>query len=328
MTRKIFRSLDEACEAVGVDPHSCRATSRRWAIADVLGDPHGKGDARIRLFDDDKGGVVWNWKLSDGDQCAVFFTGQGSRREIEHYIETKFAQSQMMDSAEHKAMRKFAQRIYDSSDQIEDRSDHGYLLRKNVDPARYVRKISARRLNSLLPQLGGQFNEDGTLLVLPAVSSDVPDKPLKLWSLQFIAEDGAKRFLRHGRMRGCFCPINGLPRITDRFSPDIHLVIGEGFATVQSVVQRSIERACGVVAFSCHGLIHVAQSLRARYPNALITVLGDKGNGSEQAKKAAILSNGAVFFPEFSQETIDKFRDIHGKVPTDWNDFYEVAQYV
>lgn len=60
MTRKIFRSLDEACEAVGVDPHSCRATSRRWAIADVLGDPHGKGDARIRLFDDDKGGVVWN----------------------------------------------------------------------------------------------------------------------------------------------------------------------------------------------------------------------------------------------------------------------------
>lgn len=75
-------------------------------------------------------------------------------------------------------------------------------------------------------------------------------------------------------------------------------------------------------------MIGAAQILRLRYPNALITILGDIGNGSEQAKQAAILANGKVFFPEFTQEQVDAFRDVHGKTPTDWNDYYEVQQYV
>lgn len=332
MTRKIFRSLDEACEAVGVDPYSCRATSRRWALANVLGDPHGKGDARIHLFDGDKGGIVWNWKMPDGDQCAVFFNGEGKRQDIERYIDHSMEQVQKEADAEQKATSKTALRIYKHCESIFKRAEHPYLQRKGVDPARLVKLIPATRLNALLPEWNLPFSLVSSVLVLPAVSFDCADAKLKLWSLQFIDEDGTKRFLPKGRMKKCFCPINGLPTVTVRFQPNIHLVIGEGVATVQSVMQQGLnqngERRYGIVAFSCHGLIGAAQILRLRYPNALITILGDIGNGSEQAKKAAILANGKVFFPEFTQEQVDAFRDVHGKTPTDWNDYYEVEQYV
>ncbi len=332
MTRKIFRSLAEACEAVGVDPYSCQATSRRWSPADVLGDPHGKGDARIHFFEADKGGIVWNWKKSDGEQYAVFFNGEGKSREIKQHIRQEIASFNLTLSAEQEAARKLARRVYNCSDTISERAQQAYLQRKRVNPARFVRIITGFRLSALLPNWDLPFNQAENLLVLPAVSSDDADKPLKLWSLQFISENGTKRFLRQGRMRGCFCPIDGLPACPSRFCPHIHLVIGEGFATVQSVMQRYTpqvnERAFGVVAFSCHGLVRVGQSLRERYPNALITILGDVGNGCEQAKQAAILANGKVFFPEFTQEQVDVFRDVHGKDPTDWNDYYEVLQYV
>lgn len=332
MSYTVFKSLAEACEAVGVDPYSCRTTSRRWAPADILGDPHGKGDARIRLFDDDKGGVVWNWKLPDGDQCAVFFNGEGKRKEIERYVDHKMAQVQKEADAEQKATSRNAIRVYKHCESIFKQAEHPYLQRKGVDPARLVKLIPATRLNALLPEWNLPFSLVSPVLVLPAVSFDRADAKLKLWSLQFIDENGTKRFLPKGRIKKCFCPINGLPTVTVRFQPNIHLIIGEGFATVQSVMQRGLnqdgERRYGIVAFSCHGLIGAAQILRLRYPNALITILGDIGNGSEQAKQAAIVANGKVFFPEFTQEQIDVFHEVHGKTPTDWNDYYEVLQYV
>ena len=332
MTRKIFRSLEEACEAVNVDPNSCRGSSRHWVLADVFGDPHGKGDARIHFFEADKGGIVWNWKRSDGEQCAVFFNGEGKSREIKQHIRQEIDRFKLTLSAEHEATRKLARRIYNRSDAITDRAQQTYLQRKRVNPARYVRTITGFRLSTLLPNWNLPFNQVENLLVLPAVSSDDADMPLKLWSLQFISENGTKRFLRQGRMHGCFCPIDGLPAVRSRFCPHIHLVIGEGFATVQSVMQRYTpqpnEQACGVVAFSCHGLVLVAQTLRQRYPNALITILGDVGNGAAQATEASTRANGSVAFPEFSQEQISAFRGVHGKSPTDWNDYYEVIAYV
>ena len=221
-----------------------------------------------------------------------------------------------------------ARKIWKVCHKVKSQAAHPYLVNKNVTPVRFLRMISVpelRKASHLSQYLN--FEKTTSLLVLPACSFDDPDDKLRLWSLQFITESGKKRFLPKGRITGCFAPLNGLYGPSRR-TLEFQIAIGEGFATVQSVMQRAIEPAdCfGVVAFSCHGLVNVAPRLRLRYPKALISVLGDIGNGSDQARQAANAVGGQVFFPEFSESQIAAFVSKHGKRPTDWNDFYEVLE--
>ena len=130
-------------------------------------------------------------------------------------------------------------------------------------------------------------------------------------SLQFIYEDGSKKFKSHGKIKGCYCSFGGKP-------VDVLLIV-EGFATGASL--HAVTGYPVAVAFNAGNLEAVALVLRAKLPAIRIIVCGDsdrfndKGNiGMIKAKAAALAVAGYLAFPSFQSD--------EGK-PTDFNDLHQ-----
>lgn len=148
-------------------------------------------------------------------------------------------------------------------------NEHPYLLRKGVNA--YGMRLLGRQL------------------VIPLRDADGV-----LWSLQFITEDGVKRFLTGGRKSGCYFAI-GRPRES--------LCICEGYATAASVFEATGHATA--VAFDAGNLTPVAVALRRKFPRFDITICADNdsetpGNpGVSLAMAAARAINGRVAIPQF-----------------------------
>lgn len=130
-----------------------------------------------------------------------------------------------------------------------------------------------------------------TSLLIPA-----RDAHGELHTLQFIDQDGGKRFLTGGRIRGCYCAI-GRPADT--------LLLAEGYATAATLYEATGRAtAC---AFNAGNLLPVALEMRAKFPDLNIIVCADDdrhtpGNpGLTKAKEAAAAVNGRVAAPKFEE---------------------------
>ena len=145
---------------------------------------------------------------------------------------------------------------------------HPYLVAKGIT-AHGIRQLNDRLL---IPLRDG----DGTL-----------------WNVQTIAPHGAKRFLAGGRKRGLYHAIGG--------TVDGALCLAEGYATAASVHEATGHPVA--VAFDCGNLLPVAKVLRAKYPEATITICADNdtqtaGNpGLTAARAAAEAIGGKVAVP-------------------------------
>lgn len=127
-------------------------------------------------------------------------------------------------------------------------------------------------------------------LVLPVMDFDGV-----LHGLQYIYENGDKRFMTGTAKTGHFCLIG---KITD---PAGLIGVAEGYATAVSC-HMAVD--CPVlVAFDAGNLLPVAQALRARYPAAKIVIFGDddidnpSNPGREKALAAARAVCGRAVFP-------------------------------
>jgi putative DNA primase/helicase len=141
----------------------------------------------------------------------------------------------------------------------------------------------------------------------------------KLWTIQYIKEDGTKRFAKDSRKHGCFHvvgaanSIEGLQKLGN--SPVI--AIGEGYATAVTVAKYGNVPA--VAAFDSGNLLAVATALHERWPDKGIMIAGDDDHklennpGRAKALEAAAAVNGVAIFPELSAEQRE-----HGM--TDFND--------
>jgi putative DNA primase/helicase len=119
---------------------------------------------------------------------------------------------------------------------------HPYALKKRLD----VRPL--RQLD--------------TKLVVPMV-----DGSGKLWNLQRIDPDGAKRFMRGGRTDGLFTVIGSFSRRGET------VCIGEGYATM-AAVNRASGYPC-IVAFSAKNMAAVARLWNAARPDLNFIVCAD-----------------------------------------------------
>lgn len=153
---------------------------------------------------------------------------------------------------------------------------------------------------------GLRTEQDCTLLV------PMKDVDGTLHSLQTIAQDGTKRFLAGGRVRGCFHAIGTLGKA---------LVICEGAATGRSIHEcTGLAVAC---AFSAGNLAPVAHALRQRYPHLQLLIAADddhvtEGNpGLTAAHAAALAVGGSVVMPQFPADRPRK--------ATDFNDLFSLA---
>lgn len=135
----------------------------------------------------------------------------------------------------------------------------------------------------------------------------------KIWSLQYVQEDGTKRFAKGSRKEGCYHAVRGESELKN--APAI--VIAEGYATAATLA-KTLGTATAA-AFTASNLEPVAKALHSKYPDKPIVIAGDddkhlaKNVGREKAEKAAKAVGGKAVFPTFALE--EKGRDF-----TDWND--------
>lgn len=116
----------------------------------------------------------------------------------------------------------------------------------------------------------------------------------QLHTLQFIGEDGSKRFLTGGRIVGCYFAIG---------QPAGSLLLCEGLATASTLHQATGQAVA--VAFNCGNLMAVARALRSKFPSLRLVVCADNdsqspGNpGVTHARAAAKAVGGFVAIPQF-----------------------------
>ena len=95
----------------------------------------------------------------------------------------------------------------------------------------------------------------------------------ELMNLQWIFNDGRKRFLKNAQVKGLFFVIGNSNGV---------IYLGEGYATMASV-HNATGSTC-VAAFNANNLVHVGRELRKKYPEAEIILCADddhtvQGNG-------------------------------------------------
>ncbi len=126
----------------------------------------------------------------------------------------------------------------------------------------------------------------------------------KQWTMQYIQEDGTKRFAKDSKKEGCFHPVGGM----DALAAAPALVISEGYATAASL-SEGLGHAT-VAAFDSGNLPHVARALREKFPDKPIVIAGDDDKAQEierghnpgraKAEEAAKAVGGKTIFPIFA----------------------------
>lgn len=160
-------------------------------------------------------------------------------------------------------------------------------------PTRYM------TVKGIAPHSGAFTDEQGLLTYLPAIDTD-----RKQWTMQYILEDGTKRFTKDSKKQGCFHAVGGM----DSLAQAPVLVIAEGYATA-----ASLSEALGfstVAAFDSGNLVQVASALKKKFPVKLIVIAGDDNRhleltqgvnpGKVKAKEAAKAAGGKVVLPIFA----------------------------
>lgn len=158
---------------------------------------------------------------------------------------------------------------------------------------------------------GLKFARDGAVLV------PMQDGSGAILNVQRILPNGEKRFLPGGRKSGLWHWVGAIPADNDYNGP---LLIAEGYATAASLYE-----ACALpcaVALDCGNLMHVAHSVRGRFPNARIVVCADddannktkhpdgSNPGLTKARAAANGIRGMVAVPAVLPDGMTDFNDL------------------
>jgi putative DNA primase/helicase len=130
----------------------------------------------------------------------------------------------------------------------------------------------------------------------------------KLWTIQYIKEDGTKRFAKNSRKHGCFHVVgapNGAAAI-QKIAMSPVVVIAEGYATAATLAKH--RKVPILAAYDSGNLLSVATALHQRYPDKAIVIAGDDDHriennpGREKALAASEAVAGVAIFPRFTAE--------------------------
>ena len=198
-------------------------------------------------------------------------------------IEEDKRRAEVATEARHRDAARRALRVWNDSAPAAAR--HPYLDRKGIAP--------------------GIARQRGGALVLP-----VQDFAGTLHGLQFIAEDGGKKFLSGMAKQGYFIPSGGTP------SPDRPLWIAEGHATActLSALQPGV---CTIAACDAGNLASVATEARKRWPALDIVICPDfDAIGRQKGQEAAITARARILKPDRLPSDLPAW-------VSDWNDWQQ-----
>jgi len=189
------------------------------------------------------------------------------------------------------------------------------IIRQMEDLVPVAEATAYLKVKGIQPHVGALTDGDYKTTYIPAFDADG-----KLWSMQYIQENGTKRFAKNSRKEGCFHPVGGM----DALAAAPILVIAEGYATA-ATLSEALGQAT-VSAFDSGNLLPVAQALHQKYPGKPIIIAGDDdlnvgitlgiNPGRVKATEAARTVGGKAIFPVFSPGE----QSAESKAFTDFND--------
>lgn len=281
----IFDQFEDAMRERGIVPPRPILADGKLHRCNVDG-RGGRGDAAYLLhLDGIPAGGFQNWRDAEGWTTWTANIGRqftaAEREDLRQKVEVARAEREAEEAQLHAEAAARAEAIWRD---IPACTEHLYLDRKGVQP--HGIRVSRGKI------------------VVP-----VRDAEGRLCSLQFIGEDGSKKFLFGGRIRGSYFAIG---------KPGDVILIGEGYATCASAHEATGYPVA--VAFDCGNLRAVAEALRAKFPNARIVLLADDdyltvGNpGVTKAREAAAAIGGAIAVPEFGSDRSDGSKDFNDMV--------------
>ena len=179
--------------------------------------------------------------------------------------------------------QKKSQEIWQKSHAV---SKHAYLTNKKINHPEIIKSLKQASFTN------------ANLLLVP-----VRDMRGTIHSLQYINEDGSKRFTKDSAIKGNFASI-GEAKDNDR------VIIAEGLATAASLYQAT--NIPVVIAFNAENMKEVAKKLnRANFAKNYIVACDNdaSGTGVNKALEAAKeLHNAQIIIPSFSKEDIKKYQ--------------------
>ncbi|MCP5137865.1 MAG: DUF3987 domain-containing protein [Gammaproteobacteria bacterium] len=275
----------DAIRAAGLEPPDVIEPGKLHRFPGI-GKHNGNTAGWCKLFGDGLGGCFGDWSSGFTENWQAQRDTPFSQSELAAFMRRveearKHAEAERQQQYAEAAAK--AASIWNAATQAND--DHAYLVRKGI-------KANGARLHQ-------------GALVIPVRSGGA------LHSLQFINDDGSKRFLSGGRITGGYFSIGTIKGANA-------LCIAEGFAT-----GATIHQATGypvAVAFNAGNLEAVAKAMRQKLPDLPIILCADddaetEGNpGITKANYAALIIGGKVAVPSFGDQR-----------PADVTDFNDMA---
>ncbi|MHB8224524.1 toprim domain-containing protein [Acidithiobacillus sp.] len=237
-------------------------------------------------LDSPASGAGGSWKAAHSVKwCSKRLSAltASERAELSRRITEDRERAQVATEARHRAAAAKAVRIW--ADSAPAAARHPYLDRKGIAP--------------------GIARQCGGALVLPIV-----DFTGTLHGLQFIAEDGGKKFLSGMAKQGHFIPSGGTP------SPDRPLWITEGHATACTL--SALQPGVVVIAACDAGnLLSVATEARKRWSGIDLVVCPDfDAIGRQKGQEAAEKARARIMKPDRLPSDLPAW-------VSDWNDWQQ-----
>jgi len=242
---------------------------------------HDMGTFLAGAFGNWREGVSHKWTSRNGTGLSEAERRAWAKRQAEQEARQK--------SAEAKAKERAA---YIWAHSTPAPPDHDYLFKKGIQP--HIERLYKGAL--VIPV----FGESGELL-----------------SIQFIGQDGTKRFLKDGKTKGGHFIIEG---------GHATIALCEGYATGASIHEATGHTVYG--AFSAGNLAEVAEHIRKKHPGRELIICGDNDQwthkpdgtpwnpGKEKALVIGWRLNCQVAIPELPDT---------GNKPTDFNDMHALS---
>lgn len=266
-------AMRAACEAAGVKAPASAPAPGRWKRTDTLG-KNGKGDASVMIFDDRRGGIIWNWQTQvkqpfrvDGDVDPSAMAAISRENEARR----KREKAEAIEAA------KTAQCIVRTASQDKHRylKDKGFPEEIGLVHERPHDQVPGGPLGAAM--LRAMPEEGGPWLIVPGrVGKNIV-------TVQFIGQDGAKKNLLRGQMAGA----------AHRIATGAETWVCEGIATALTIraALRLLGRSATVLcAFSASNAAAVAAAhggaVLATDNDKAVEAFGGLGTGEYYARKS------------------------------------------
>lgn len=250
---EVERAFADAMQAAGFNPGRIEPDTQGFVRFDAPGDKKGKqngfyklktGEQPVGWFGDWKGGEQHQWFYADPNASPLSDAERAKIKREQARLKAEAAQAREQKQAE---VAELASQRWGKA--IANVEGHPYLARKRIAIPRGLRLYTA--------------TDGAQLLTVPMFSFDMNGQP-QLTNLQMIDGDGSKRFMKAGRVEGCFFSLKG---------DTSYIVLCEGVATAFSIWEAT--GLSVVAAFNSGNLIPVAKDFARNRPMATIIIAGD-----------------------------------------------------